>query len=893
MFSKIARSRWLFGFVAAAVVGILMLISVLRTNVEPPSCSDLVRQRSHADHVAQRESHESSGEGNASHARAGGQPVVGSAEARRVFAMETAFFAGKPAAVPASFSTPSAAEEVLRAARLAELLPGGISSLKEGDTIELPLAEGRAVHGRVNLVQHETSGQVIVGGELTGAVKGSFTLGEDDSRLGGTIFPSEGGMAYQIETGTDGVAYLLEKHKGSVLCMEFPLVVYARAVMRGAVGDVGQADSVSDDGMVVAAAAGTEYQLSSRPSAVGVVYLDFDGETVTDANWNNGNVIAASASGLSAAQITEVWQRVAEDYRPFNIDVTTNRARYDNAPAGSRMRCIVTQNSSWYGSAGGVAWVGSWRLAGSSNVSATIPCWVFSNLLSLNPRYVAEAVSHEVGHTLGLSHDGLKDASGNVVAAYYSGHGTGNTSWAPIMGSGYYSNVVQWSAGNYGTNGNTGSNLENDLAIISDPANRSGYATDDAGGSRTTAEALRYDGSQVATSGVIERTGDVDMYSFTTAGGSVSFSLVLESGGVAGQADLDARATLYNADGNVLADSNPTGSLYPSIGVSLPVGTYYLAITGVGEGAVPGTGYTNYGSLGRYNIRGAGVSALSRPVVVVDAADSSGVAITGAWSASTYYSGYYGKNYLADVTTGTRSGKKVRFTPTLPLSTAYDVYVRWTAAKDRADNVPVDIVHAAGTKTLTVNQRVAHGTWVFLGTYGFNAGTAGSVTVRNDGANGNVIVDAAKFEKAEASILPANPAVVVDAADVSGVTKSGTWAPSTYVSGYYGRDYLTDGNTSRSVVKKVRFNPALAVSGAYAVYARWTTGTNRATNVAVDIAAPGGTTRKWINQQSNHGVWYLLGTYTFNSGSSGAVTISNEGANGFVIVDAIKFERAP
>ena len=826
-------------------------------------------------------------------AMAEGSTGAGFADTRRAFAVETAFFAGKPTAVAAHFSTPSAAETVLRSASLAELLPGGLSSLKQGDTLELPLADGRAVHGRVNLVQHETNGQVLVGGELTGAVKGSFTLGEDDSRLGGVIFPSEGTLAYQIETGTDGVAYLLEKHKGSVLCMEFPPVVYARAVMRGEVGEIAQADSVGDSGTVVAAAAGAEYQLSSRPSATGVVYLDFDGETVTDPNWNNGNVVVASASGLSATQITEVWRRVSEDYRPFNIDVTTSRARYDNASAGNRMRCIVTQNSSWYGSAGGVAWVGSWRLAGSSYLSSTTPCWVFSNLLSLSPRYVAEAVSHEVGHTLGLSHDGLQDSSGNLVSNYYAGHGTGNTSWAPIMGSGYYSNVVQWSAGNYGTNGNTGNNRENDLAIISDPANRSGYAADDAGGSRTTAEALRYDGSQVATSGVIERTGDVDMYSFTTAGGSVSFSLVLETNGVSGQADLDARATLYNADGNVLADSNPTGSLYPSIGVSLPAGTYYLAITGVGEGAVPGTGYTNYGSLGRYDIRGAGVSTLSRPVVVVDAADSSGVAITGAWNISTYYSGYYGKNYLADASTGARSGRKVRFTPTLPLSTAYDVYVRWTAAKDRADNVPVDIVHAAGTKTLTVNQRVAHGTWVFLGTYGFNAGTAGSVTVRNDGANGHVIVDAVKFEKAEASILPANPAVIVDASDVSGVARTGTWAPSTYVSGYYGRDYLTDGNTGKSVLKKVRFNPPLAVSGAYAVYARWTTGTNRATNVPVDIAVPSGTTRKWINQQSNNGVWYSLGTYTFNSGSSGAVTISNEGANGFVIVDAIKLERAP
>jgi hypothetical protein len=41
------------------------------------------------------------------------------------------------------------------------------------------------------------------------------------------------------------------------------------------------------------------------------------------------------------------------------------------------------------------------------------------------PKYVWEATSHELGHRLGLSHDG--DTLGN---AYYGGSGI----WAPIMG---------------------------------------------------------------------------------------------------------------------------------------------------------------------------------------------------------------------------------------------------------------------------------------------------------------------------------------------------------------------------------------------------------------------------------------------------------------------------
>ena len=48
----------------------------------------------------------------------------------------------------------------------------------------------------------------------------------------------------------------------------------------------------------------------------------------------------------------------------------------------------------------------------------------------------AEAISHEAGHNLGLSHDGVK---GGV--SYYKGQGSGATGWAPIMGVGYYKQI--------------------------------------------------------------------------------------------------------------------------------------------------------------------------------------------------------------------------------------------------------------------------------------------------------------------------------------------------------------------------------------------------------------------------------------------------------------------
>jgi hypothetical protein len=52
---------------------------------------------------------------------------------------------------------------------------------------------------------------------------------------------------------------------------------------------------------------------------------------------------------------------------------------------------------------------------------------------------------------------------------------------------------------------------------------------------------------------------------------------------------------------------------------------------------------------------------------------------------------------------------------------------------------------AAGTSTSTKNQQQNNNTWVLLGTYFFNAGTSGNVTLRDDAANGYVMADAVKF----------------------------------------------------------------------------------------------------------------------------------------------------
>ncbi|NDH07033.1 hypothetical protein EBX93_14130, partial [bacterium] len=228
---------------------------------------------------------------------------------------------------------------------------------------------------------------------------------------------------------------------------------------------------------------------------------------------------------------------------------------------------------------------------------------VFPINVSNVPKWIADAASHEVGHTLNLSHDGTSSQG------YYGGHGTGATSWGPIMGAPYNANLTQWSKGEYsGAN-----NQEDDLAIITNSTNGFGYRTDDYGSTIANASNLVIQNSTtINTTGIIERNTDQDFFRFIlTVGGSVSINV---NPAVKGP-NLDIEAKLYNSSGTVLSTSNPTGALNASFNTTLSAGTYYISIDGVGEGNVLGTGYSDYGSLGFYSITGTVPNSITPPTI--------------------------------------------------------------------------------------------------------------------------------------------------------------------------------------------------------------------------------------------------------------------------------------
>ncbi len=130
--------------------------------------------------------------------------------------------------------------------------------------------------------------------------------------------------------------------------------------------------------------------------------------------------------------------------------------------------------------------------------------------------------------------------------------------------------------------------------------------------------------------------------------------------------------------------------------------------------------------------------------------------------------------------------------------------------------------------------------------------------------------------------------VIVDDADSTGVSIVGTWTSSSSTSGYYGSDYLHDGNANKGL-DSVTFTPTLSQGVSYQVFARWPATTNRATNAPIDIIYPGGTTTVFVDQTQQGGQWVWLMTTNFNAGSTGSVRIRNAGTTGYVIADAVEF----
>lgn len=386
----------------------------------------------------------------------------------------------------------------------------------------------------------------------------------------------------------------------------------------------------------------------SRPGAPVTVYLNFGGETLTGTHWNTDSGKASLPFGPTtyADRAAEVWAGVAEDFAPFNVNVTTTRpsdaklikSSMDDAEYGVHVIITDSYDEVLPKAAGtsGYAWIDA---VGSDYLTGAL---VFTKgMLGADDivKSIADTASHEAGHNFGLQHAGF--ASDEY---YYPRAGV----WGPIMGSPYDVPVSQWTDRQYPDATNTGAD---DLSVITNAAakrylfvgakvngapytgsvcvesgdgvknpkpgdvwrvpnasnlcdgtgaqielvfnytDRAKYADDTVGNTPATAKVLDNAAGSFADAAVIERNDDVDVFKVTTDGGTLAAKVEV----AALQPNLDAKLTVTNEAGEKIAEDNPESSaastsiangLGAEISVDVAKGTYYLAVEGTGAGGL-------------------------------------------------------------------------------------------------------------------------------------------------------------------------------------------------------------------------------------------------------------------------------------------------------------------
>ena len=497
-----------------------------------------------------------------------------------------------------------------------------LSNLAQGVVVDVPLPTGKVATGRVitsRISAYTSADPAVQSGALAagkrqtiisldnnaGAVELNLTNNAVTQMM---LHDTVSDSIYLADINTNGDGQLRLQDNDDHYCFKYP----RNSVLQGVAQQSPQVAAQTPDISVLR-------NLQSRPASANVLYLDFWGGEIADSYWNatytsNAPIeysafdIDADPNDFSSEErysIWLAWREAIEDFAPFDLNITTDRAVYDAAAVTSRSQMIITPTRSWYSNnAGGVALINIFNDDREYYKAA----WTWN----LTDSSLGMTISHEAGHQLGLGHDGIDAQS------YYVGHGV----WGPIMGAPFGKPYVQWSKGEY-----PGANQpEDDIFKVS---TKLGLIADEAGESFASATTLNL---PVNDSTRLIGFGDTDTYKFNlTAPGTVDIKVVSllagEDESRAANLAMNVMLVKLNSSGGVESnissikstDNVPLSPLTNTFEYSgnFVQGTYALQITGNSPDANWVTGFGEYGNAGEYklsvNATSQGITTIGKP----------------------------------------------------------------------------------------------------------------------------------------------------------------------------------------------------------------------------------------------------------------------------------------
>lgn len=334
-------------------------------------------------------------------------------------------------------------------------------------------------------------------------------------------------------------------------------------------------------------------RLNSNPDASMHLYLDFTGHWVQAGHGSLGDSIsytpAFDIDGNYAFNRTEqsviqdAWAYVAEDFAPFDMNVTNVYP----SPSDARPVHRVVIGGKWQDRANRSS--SGWAFEGNEFIdedddnvvfvfSESIVGWS-SNLTENVGSQIGSTISHEAGHAFGLGHTKDVDSTGAVVNDYSQG----GTDWTPIMGDTI--NVTDrhiWTESSVAINSNLTAVGGDALTTL---RNNIGLRADDQGvftaGTNLGELSVSFGWDPLMVGGLIEKWSDFDFFSFrVNVGGYLDVRVDPADVGP----NLDAKMYLRNVnDGfDQSFDSSSDNHLAAETSTWLDPGTYEIVVTSAG-----------------------------------------------------------------------------------------------------------------------------------------------------------------------------------------------------------------------------------------------------------------------------------------------------------------------